>query len=533
MNRHSLIGAIILTAIAVPAAAQTTDLSKLSDLDYITHHIKVISADDFGGRKPLTQYETKTIEYIRDQFVSLGIGPAEGQGYFQPVEQIRTRTTLKNGALEVKGRKGKVKVAAMDEIIPWTVRNTDKVEFKNTGLVFAGYGITAPEYDWNDYAGADVAGKVLLVLENDPGMHDDSIFGGKSMTYYGRADCKFREAFSRGAAGCIVIHMPKSSAYTFGALQAAHGEQEIALLDDKQNRDALGLCGWMAEDAVKDIFKLSGVDYETAIRSAAKPGFKAIPLDASINATLNVEAETGESHNVIAVLPGTDLKDECVVVTAHWDHLGIGTPVDGDAIYNGAGDNASGVAGMLAHIRRFIADGTQLRRSVVFVSVTSEEDGLLGSEWYCSHPVFPIAKTAAAVNIDGGAPLGKAKNIEVYAGGLSTVDNMVTALGAAQGRRTDIINPDTRGIFFRTDLFNFLKVGVPGVFVCGGQEWVDPKDHRSHFNPPYHHPKDEWRDDWDMSGVMDQWNLVHGLIELMANQTEMPQWLPGSGFGRQ
>ena len=526
--KYILSAALVLACQAV-SAQKTEDLS---DLDFIKHHIKVISADDFGGRKPLTEYETKTIEYIKDQFVSLGLQPGWEGGYFQPVSEIRTTSTLAKGKMTFKAGNRRISVSAPDEVVPWTLRNTDKVEIKNAALVFAGYGITAPEYNWDDYAGIDVKGKIVLVLENDPGQYDPSVFSGKNLTYYGRADYKFAEAFRHGADGCMVIHIPSSSAYKYSAIQAAHGSQEIALVGSDGNAGAMSLNGWMAQDAVRCVFEAAGTDYDAALASARKQGFKAIELGASLTAQLDVKSEVGDSHNVIGILPGTDLKDECVVVAAHWDHLGIGAPVDGDSIYNGAGDNASGVAGMLAHIRRFINDGTQLRRSVVFVSVTSEEDGLLGSEWYCSHPAFPVAKTAGAVNIDGGAPLGKSKNIEVYAGGLSSVDSMVEALANAQGRRTDIINPDTRGIFFRTDLFNFLRVGIPGVFVCGGQEYVDPEDHRKHVNPPYHHPKDEWSEDWDMSGVMDHWNLVHGLIELMANQSEMPVWNPGAAFSR-
>lgn len=516
----------------VSAFCQGTDLNKLSDLEYFTHHLKVISADDFGGRKPLTPYETKTINYIRDQYVALGLNPADDSGYFQDVEEIKTGSSIKGGKLTVKAKKSKVVVSAPDEIVAWTLRNCSRVDIKDAELVFAGYGATAPEYSWDDFEDVDVKGKVLLVLERDPGSYDETIFNGSGMTYYGRAGYKYEEAFKRGAAGCLVIHMPQSSAYKFAALQAAHGEQEISLADANGNKDALGMSGWIAEDAVRRIFKAASVDYEAALASARSSEFKALPLGVRMSATMDVKAEVGTSHNVIGMIPGTDLKDECVVVVAHWDHLGIGAPVDGDSIYNGAGDNASGVAGMLTHIRRFIGDGTKFRRSVIFAALTSEEDGLLGSEWYSKHPVMPASKTAAAVNIDGGAPLGKSTNIEVYAGGLSTVDEIVSTLGAAQGRRVDIINPDTRGIFFRTDLFNFLRAGVPGVFVCGGQEWVDPEDHKSHFNPPYHHPKDEWRDDWDMSGVMDHWNLIHALIEAYANQTEMPSWLPGCGFSR-
>ena len=529
MKKITVFNSAFLSLLCINAAAQ--NLSGLTDLDYFKHHLKVISADDFGGRKPLTEYETKTIDYIRDQYVALGLQSAPG-GYFQEVEEIKTRTSLKGGRLTVKGKGGKVIVKAPDEIVPWTLRNTDKVDLKDAGLVFAGYGITAPEYNWDDFGGLDVSGKVLLVLENDPGIHDNTVFGGKNQTYYGRASYKFEEAFRRGAAGCLVIHMPSTSAYKFSSIQSSHGGEEISLVDANANRDALGMSGWIGEDAVKRIFKSAGEDYYAIVESARKSDFKAVQLDAKVNAVLEVTAETGISHNVIGMIPGTDLKDECVVVMAHWDHLGIGEPVDGDAIYNGAGDNASGIAGMLTHIRRFIADGTRMRRTVIFAALTSEEDGLLGSEWYAKHPVMPISKTAAAVNIDGGAPLGKARNVEVYAGGLSTVDRTVSILAAAQGRRADIIIPDTRGIFFRTDLFNMLRAGVPGVFVCGGQDWIDPEDHRRHFNPPYHHPKDEWREDWDMSGVMDQWNLIHALIEAYADDDQMPRWLPGSGFSR-
>ncbi len=529
MNKIILLASAAILSCSGPV---TRDTNGLSDFDYLIHHLKVLSSDDFGGRKPLTEYETKTIEYIRDEYEALGLRPVPGCSYFQNVEEIATESSLRGGEIQVQTPAGEFSVKAPEDLIVWTSRNTAEVAYKDVELVFAGYGITASEYGWDDFDGIDVRGKVLLVLENDPGKYDTDIFGGKSMTYYGRASYKYENAFAKGAAGCLVIHIPGSSAYTFNALKAAHSGREISLVGDNGDVDAPGFSGWVGESVVRRIFAESGVDYDSALTKAGKSGFKSFPLQSRISIAIDVKAETGISHNVIGMIPGTDLKDECVVVAAHWDHLGIGVPVDGDAIYNGAGDNASGVAGMLAHIRRFIKDGTPLRRSVVFVALTSEEDGLLGSEWYAAHPVFPATRTAAAVNIDGGAPLGKARNIEVYAGGLSSVDSTVTMLGAAQGRRVDIINPDTRGIFFRTDLFNFLRAGIPGVFVCGGQDWIDPEGHRSHFNPPYHHPKDEWRDDWDMSGVMDHWDLIHALIQEYANQTEMPRWIPGSGFSR-
>lgn len=523
-----MLSGLILAAISTLAAAQNNG-RQLSDLEYITEQIKTISSDEFGGRKPLSEYETKTIEYISSEYRRLGLQAAFGDSYYQDVEQLKTRTSVKGGKVSVRPSRGKrIGISSPQEIILWTNADTDIVELKNAPVVFAGYGISAPEYDWDDYKGADVSGKVVLVLENDPGRNEESIFSGKGLTYYGRASYKYEEAFRRGAAACLVIHQSESSAYTYSALQAAHGGQEISLLKEDKN----GVCGWIACDAAKQIIKAAGTSIEELCARASGRDFRLVDLKAGLSVSLEVETQKGVSHNVIGVIPGTDLKDECVVVVAHWDHLGIGKEVDGDGIYNGAGDNASGVAGMLAHIRSFLSQGTPLRRSVVFAALTGEEDGLLGSEWYCAHPVFPIAKTAAAVNIDGGAPLGKARNVEVYAGGLSNVDEMVSTLAAAQGRRADIISPDTRGIFFRTDLFNFLKVGIPGAFICGGQDWIDPEDHRNHFKPPYHHPKDEWRDDWDMSGVMDQWNLIHALIELYANSDSMPRWNEDSPYQR-
>ena len=526
--KKPILSALILGAIASLASAQTST-KQLSDLEYITEQIKIISSDEFGGRKPLSEYEDKTIGYISSEYRRLGLQSAFEGSYYQDVEQLKTRTTVKGGKVLVRQKKGKrLSIKSERELILWTNANTDRIELKNSPVVFAGYGISAPEYGWDDYKGEDVRGKVVLVLENDPGRIDESIFSGKGLTYYGRASYKYEEAFGRGAAACLVIHQNGQSAYTFSALQAAHGGQEISLLKEKES----GVCGWIAETAAAQIFKGAGLSLEELCKKASGRDFHPVDLNAGLSASLEVQAQRGTSHNVIGIIPGTDLKDECVVVVAHWDHLGIGKEVDGDCIYNGAGDNASGIAGMLAHIRSFISQATPLRRSVVFAALTGEEDGLLGSEWYCAHPVFPVSKTAAAVNIDGGAPLGKARNVEVYAGGLSNVDEMVSTLAAAQGRRADIINPDTRGIFFRTDLFNFLKVGIPGAFICGGQDWIDPEDHKKHFNPPYHHPKDEWRDDWDMSGVMDQWNLIHALIELYANSDSMPRWNENSPYQR-
>lgn len=529
MKKHVFFTLAALT-LSTSLWAQNT---QQDDLDYFRNQIKTLGSDEFGGRKPMTPYETKTINYLADQFKALGLQPANGDSYFQAVNTIATRTRIEKDKMTVKGKKT-IDLKWFDDVVIWTNRNASTVEINNAELVFCGFGIDAPEYNWNDFEGIDVKGKIILAMVNDPGFYDKDLFRGRNMTYNGRWTYKLEEAERKGALGCLVIHNTAAASYGFQVPQSSHTQTEISLLSDDNNASALGLNGWINEDACRRLFQACGKDFDESIAAAKKPGFKSFSLNAKAKTKLKVEVEIGKTYNVAAVLPGTDLKDEYVVMTAHWDHLGIGNPVNGDSIYNGASDNASGTAAILTLARKFKNAPIKPRRSLLFMPVTSEECGLLGSQWYCEHPLFPLSKTAANINIDGAAPAERTYDVNLRAAGKSDLDNLVVAAASAQGRYLKIQTEDPGGGYFRSDHFNFCKKGVPAVLAGGGSDYVDKAHHDAKPKVNwYHQPNDEYNDSWEFDGAMENLNLLYSIAMMIANQNDMPKWAPNADFQRQ
>ena len=436
MNKNFISVFLLMLAMGVSVMAQSYE----EDLAFFKERVKTLGSDEFGGRKPLTEYETKTIHYIADEFKKLGLQPANGDSYFQPVKEISTFTRPVKNKITVKCAKGSMDLKFSDDIVVWTNRGTEKVVIPTTDYVFCGFGINAPEYGWNDYANVDVKGKIVIAMVNDPGFYDASLFRGKNMTYYGRWTYKFEEAQRQGAAGLLVLHNEAAASYGWKVCQASHVQTNIALCSETMNAEALGMKGWLSEEACKKMFALSGLNFDETIAAAKKPGFKSFTMKAKSKVILNVKMTVGESHNVAAVLPGTDLKDEYLVFTAHWDHFGIGTPIDGDSIYNGASDNASGVATLMLLAKKYQSLPVHPRRSIVFVAVTSEECGLLGSQYYCEHPLFPLSKTAINLNFDGTAPRERTHDISLRAAGKTDTDALVIAMASAQGRTVKVIS---------------------------------------------------------------------------------------------
>lgn len=531
MKKQIICAWIALATFAFHAVAQTTDDDGLA---FLKERIRTLGSDEFGGRKPLTPYETKTIHYIADEFRQLGLQPANGDSYFQEVREIATLTRLKNDKMTVKGAKGKTDLRFPDDIVIWTNRGTDKLVIPATDLVFVGFGIHAPEYGWDDYKDIDVKGKIVIAMVNDPGFYDNSLFRGRNMTYYGRWTYKHEEAERQGAAGVLVLHNKAAASYGWEVCQSSHVQKNIALCDETLNAQAIGMKGWLAEEACRRIFEACGKDFEAALAAAKRPGFKSFVLPAKSKVELDIQKEVGQSHNVAGILPGTDLKDQYLVCTAHWDHFGIGTPINGDSIYNGASDNASGVAALMWLARKYQQLPVRPRRSIVFVAVTSEECGLLGSQHYCEHPLFPLEKTAVNLNFDGVAPAERTHDVTLRAAGKTNLDALVVAMAAAQGRKVTIRTEDPAGGFFRSDHFNFVKKGVPTVLAGGGKDYVDKARHEAKPKVNrYHQPNDEYDESWwDFDGTLENLNLIFGIGLVIANDDEMPAWLPGADFQR-
>lgn len=515
MRKPLLLTSIILLSLNT-AFAQTSDLYRTE----FTGWIRTLGSDEFAGRKPMTESEQKTIDYLAGEFRRLGLRPAFGDSYFQPVGIISTTVRPEKDVIPVKAAKGKTVLRFQDDVMIWTARATDKVCLKNTEYVFCGFGIDAPEYGWNDFAEADVKGKIVIAMVNDPGFYDESLFRGRNMTYYGRWTYKLEHALEMGAAGCLILHNEAAAGYGWHVCVNGHLDNNLALYDEQTaNAGELGIKGWIHEDACRKLFEKAGLDFDEVVTAAKKPGFSAIPLKASSTVDINVKYEIGTSCNVGAILDGTDLKDECVVYSAHWDHFGIGKPDEtGDTIYNGAADNGSGMAAILM-IAEKLKNLPATRRSAMFLIPTCEESGLFGSCYYCDHPAFPMEKTVACINFDCVAPAVLSEDALILREGESVLDPLLIAAAAAQNRYVIFDDDNSDGWFFRSDHFNFVRHGVPAVVIKKGTRFVEPGKVDCYPQKNwYHKPNDEYRDDWDIEGALANINLMFSVGLAVANQ---------------
>lgn len=481
--------------------------------------IQTIASDELGGRKPMTEYETRTVNYLAKELEQMGLEPAFDGSWFQPFQMIAVTAQPEGSKITVKGKK-KADLQFPDDLIFWTARATSQVDLPKAEFVFCGFGIHAPEYGWDDYEGIDVKGKIVVAMVNDPGYYDASLFRGRNMTYYGRWLYKFEEALRQGAAGCLVLHNTEAASYGWHVCVNGHLADNLALFDPiTRNADQLAIKGWLREEGARKLFTAAGMDMDAAQAAAKKPGFKSFPLKVKGDVKMNVTYNIQETRNVGAFLRGTDRADEVVVLCAHWDHLGIGKPDEtGDSIYNGAADNATGMAGALLSARKFSQLPHKPRRSVLFLFPSSEESGLFGSEYYCANPTFPLAKTVACLNFESIGPAELTKDLVILGGGQSKLDSYFEAAAAEQGRHIFYDDDNSDGWFFRSDHYNFVKKGVPAVVMENGLHPVNPeKPNRYPFQLWYHKPSDEYREDWDLSGTMANVNLVFSVALSLAN----------------
>ena len=498
---------------------------------YFRRIASTLGSDEFGGRQPMTEYETKTLDFLVDEFKKLGLEPANGDSYFQDVPLLKSKCTVVGGIIPFKTRKGTLKFESAKDILVWTGKPVEKIELKKVPVVFAGFGIVAPEYGWNDYAGLDVKGKIVVVLINDPGFYVPTLFRGHNMTYYGRWTYKFEEASRQGAAGVLIIHDTAPASYGWNVIQASNSGKRLESLSNTRNAEQVDFKGWITLDKAKELFANCGTSYESMLQAALEPGFRAREMGVTANAKLSIEYEEKITKNVAGILPGTDLKDEYVVYSAHWDHFGYGNPVKGDSIYNGASDNASGVAGIMLIAKKFGEMKARPRRSIMFFVPTAEESGLYGSEYYVRHPLVPLDKTSININFDAIAPRPHSTTLRVRGMGDSDADEYVYIAAAAQGR---VVNTDcdmSNGMYFRSDHFNFVRVGVPTVIAYGGFDGPHPAS-ITEYQGSYHTPQDEYSDSWDCTGTMDDLylNLAIGLG--IANAEKFPKWNPASTYQR-
>jgi Zn-dependent M28 family amino/carboxypeptidase len=530
------------TAILAFSCNQTSKIDEQDGLsafnkDSLAGHIKILASDEFKGRRPFTDGETKTIGYLQKTFKSLGLEPGNKGSYLQEVPMVEI-TPKSVTSMKVQSAKGSFELKNMEDFVVFTKRTDTIQTLANDDMVFAGFGVVAPEYNWNDYAGLDVKGKVVMVMVNDPGFEtgDTTLFKGKAMTYYGRWTYKYEEAARQGAKACIIVHSTAAASYPFQVVQSSNGGVKLHL-DKRASKDyQLAMQGWVTHPTAVKLLEAAGKD-TSVLHTANQKGFKGFDLGLKLSATLQTKVVFNKSHNVIATIKGSKRPDEYVIFSAHWDHLGVGKPdAKGDSIYNGALDNASGTAAILEIARAFKAMKTPPERTIVFLSVTAEEQGLLGSEYYGQNPIYPVAKTVANINIDGINFYGKTKDAAIYGSGQSELeDYLVAELKKSDRYLAPEAHPEA-GLYFRSDHFSFAKVGVPSITIDGGVEVIGKdKDYGKKIGDEftanrYHQPADQFDSTWNLDGAVEDIELIFQIGKRLAFETTFPQWKDSSEF---
>ncbi len=538
MNRHALLFSAAALAFTLGSCSRESDFSlKHINAAKLKERIAVLANDSLEGRGPGTRGEDRTITYLISQYKQLGLEPAGDHGtYVQNVPLVGVQIDP-SATMDVARGKQSIRLKFPDEFVATTGVYEPVVSVKNAEMVFVGYGIVAAEFDWDDYKGVDVTGKILLMLNDDPKTGDSTFFAGKGRTYYGRWTYKYEIAAKKGALGAIRIHTDKSAGYPYQVIRTSRSRENFDLEYPGEHRD-IKLKGWTTEAVTKRYLALAGLDLEQLIASAQRKEFKPVPLGLAVSTTMHYSIRRIETHNVVGILRGSDpkLKDEYVAFSAHHDHLGIGGSVDGDSIYNGALDNASGISMMMAIAEEFGAMGEKPKRSLLFAAVAAEEKNLLGSQYFAEHSTVPLASMVANINIDGINIWGKTKDVICLGAERSTMEADVEATARIMGL---IVRPDAfpeQGSFYRSDHFSFAKMGIPALSLRSGAEYIGKpatygKEIADEFNEKhYHQPSDELRDDWNYEGAIQQGEFAARLAQRLANAATMPVWNRGDEF---
>ena len=506
--------------------------------DNLHKHTKILSSDEFGGREPGSLGGELTKSYIKDEFKSYGLKPINDKYLLEvPLSKMKVDLTQSFLSIEVNG-KNKNLIPGKEAVF-WSKRVQENININNSDLIFMGYGVIAPEYEWNDYEGIDVKGKTLVILINDPGFgtKDPNLFNGKAMTYYGRWVYKFEEAARQGAEAMIIIHDTEPAAYPWQVVETSWSGKQIDLKRPDLGASRIKLEGWITYDIATELFNNSGLDLEEQKLNALSRDFKPIPMKGlKLNAQLRNDLSFSTSHNIAAVKEGSVRPDEYVLLMAHWDHLGTreGHSPNNDQIYNGAVDNASGVAGILELANYFGTKETE--RSLLFLAVTAEESGLLGSQYFGEYPPVELANIVAGYNFDGVLPVGKTKDVIVVGYGASELEDILKEELDKVGK---YITPDPfpeKGYFYRSDHISLAKKGVPMLYADGGVDKIvggveaGSKIANAYTANDYHQPSDEYNPDWDLSGFNDQLTITSKMVLRIANSEEWPKWYQGNEF---
>lgn len=519
------------------AAERITDAGLLA-------HIETLSSDEFEGRAPGTRGEELTVAYLIEQFQSLGLEPGNPDGTWVQDVPLVGYTTRSQVTFRVGGRT--LSPSFPTDYVGVSRHARQRVDVTDSEIVFVGYGVKAPEYGWDDYKDVDVRGKTIVMLINDPAVPhpedpsrlDPDMFKGEAMTYYGRWTYKYEIASELGAAAAVIVHETGPAGYGWEVVSGSWGGENFDIVSPDGDGNRVAIESWISLDAARELFAAAGLDFDEMKAAATRPDFRPVSLGGT--ATFRAENTRREtmSKNVVARLPGSDpaLRDEHIVYTAHWDHLGKDTSLSGDQIYNGAVDNATGTAGIIEVARAFAALPEAPPRSILFLAVTAEEQGLLGAKYYAENPLYPLEKTLANINMDAMNPWGRTADIVVVGYGNSTLEDILAEEARLQGRR---IVPDPepeKGFFYRSDHFEFAKKGVPALYVDAGTEFVDKpagygEQVRDRYTAEdYHKPSDEIKSDWDLSGLTEDVRLLFNVGYRVAVGSKWPEWKEGTEF---
>ena len=507
----------------------------------IAEHMAGLASDEFGGRAPSSPGEELTVAYISEYFASLGLEPGNGDSYFQDVPLVDITVDPEHAPLRVTGAGEPMSFVYADDFVTWTTRVVEESSVEDSEMVFVGYGIVAPEFAWDDYAGVDVAGKTVVILVNDPGFatQDPNVFSGNTMTYYGRWTYKFEEAARQGAAAALIVHQTAPAAYGWDTVRNSWTGPQFNLQSEDGNAGRVAVEGWITEETTRRLFRRAGLDFDGLAAQAEVGDLAVTPMDMSLSASISNTLRFSDSKNVIAVLPGSEAPEEYFIYMAHWDHFGTDAALVAagqDGIYNGALDNASGTAAMLELAEAYARRPSPPRRSIVFLAVTAEEQGLLGSAHYAADPVFPLAQTVGGLNMDGLSSFGPTRELVVQGYGMSELDGIADAAAAAQGRRVDPDPEPEKGYYFRSDHFELAKFGVPMIYPGPG---IDHVEHGSEYgqmkndeynSDRYHMVTDEFDASWDLSGAISDVQLYYEIGRVVIQSDVWPNWNEGTEF---
>jgi Zn-dependent M28 family amino/carboxypeptidase len=538
-----LILASTLALAAAPARPPGRALQAIS-ADGLLRHIRVLSSDALDGRAPGTPGEEKTVQYLIDQFKALGLMAGNPDGTYVQTVPLVGFTTAAQAAYRIGNQR--TTLVTPTECVAWSRRLAPEVRVDDSEMVFVGYGVVAPEYEWDDFKGLDVRGKTLVMLvgdppapdPNDPAKLDPRVFKGRAMTYYGRWTYKYEVAAARGAAAAIIVHETGPAGYPWSVVVGSNTREHLELRTADQGSNAVAVESWIPVEQARTLFAKAGADYDRLKQVALSREFQPAPLGIQASFTVRSTLREVESRNVIARLEGGDpqLKDQCIVYTAHWDHLGRDEALPGDQVYNGAVDNGTGLGALLEIAKAFTQLNRPPRRSVLFLAVTAEEKGLLGAQHYVRHPLYPLARTLANLNMDAMNPYGRTRDLEIIGDGNTTIEDVVAAVAAAQGRRVTGDAEPEKGHYYRSDHFEFAKAGVPALLLKGGIDYVGrPKDFglkksEEYTALDYHRVSDEIKPDWDLRGLAEDARLLFHTGWLLTRADRWPEWKPGAEF---